>query len=172
MGYVSSIRIVVSEKGFVELKNFNDKYNKEHNSDFNLLDKDCLDVFSVVKMETDEGDEKQVYFGWDDVKWYVGDELFPYVTAIVRGLKHLEEAGFSYRMGRFGEDYDDIVFDAADSENEPYLEYPHIRREFDDAAFAVDELCEADYLLQDGSDTENDLAKRGVCCNDLRIPEN
>lgn len=122
MGYRSDIRIVTSKDGFEKLKEFVTNYLKEHNEDYNLLEK-C-----DIKQEG----KNQYYFGWNYVKWYEYD--YTEVDAIMEGLNHLGENEYSYRYMRIGEDredYDEQFYDA-DRESEPDLEYPNLIREFDD----------------------------------------
>lgn len=124
MGYRSDVRIVTSKNGFEELKKFVENYLKEHESDENENLLNGCDVKSEGK--------GQCYFGWNYVKWYEND--YTDVDAIMEGLKHLEEQNYSYRYMRIGEDredYDDYDYDS-DREDEPYLEYPSMFREFDD----------------------------------------
>ena len=122
MGYRSDVRIIVSEKGFEELKKFVTNYLKEHNETENLLE-DC-DIKYVAK--------KQYYFGWNYVKWYEGD--YTDVDAIMEGLQYLRKNDYSYRYMRIGESYDDVEDHYCDGKkNEDIcLEYPSMTREFDD----------------------------------------
>ena len=122
MGYRSDIRIVTSKDGFEKLKEFVTNYLKEHNEDYNLLER--CDIRQEGK--------NQYYFGWNYVKWYEYD--YTEVDAIMEGLNHLGENEYSYRYMRIGEDredYDEQFYDA-DRESEPDLEYPNLIREFDD----------------------------------------
>lgn len=125
MGYRSDVRILVSKKGFNELKKFTDNYLKEKNYTYgNLLD-DCK-VFSENSYSK--------YFGWNWIKWYEFSEDYEDVSAIMEGLKHLEEKDLSYRYARIGESYDDYdeLFYDSNKEEEQDLEYPSMIREFDD----------------------------------------
>ena len=122
MGYRSDIRIVTSKDGFEKLKEFVTNYLKEHNEDYNLLE-NC-----DIKQEG----KNQFYFGWNSVKWYEND--YEDVDAIMEGLNYLGENEYSYRYSRIGESYDDYEEQYYDGnkENENYLEYPNLIREFDD----------------------------------------
>lgn len=122
MGYRSDIRIVTSIDGYEKLKEFVKKYLEEHNEDYNLLEK-C-----DIKQEG----KKQIYFGWNSVKWYEND--YDDVDAIMEGLNYLGENEYSYRYSRIGESYDDYEEQYYDGnkEKENYLEYPNLIREFDD----------------------------------------
>ena len=79
MGYKSDVRIITSKDGFEILKEFVKKYLKEHNEDYNLLEK-C-----DIKQEGKE----QYYFGWNYIKWYEND--YKDVDAIMEGLNYLGE---------------------------------------------------------------------------------
>ncbi len=133
MGYRSDVRIVTSKRGFKELKKFNDKYLKERNEQYSLLDQ------MKIKYE----DSNVIYFGWDFVKWYEGS--YPSVDAICEGLNHLEEKDLSYRYARLGEDMEDYEESYYEStkEKEQDLEYPTLIREFDDNYFV--ETMNRDY---------------------------
>lgn len=122
MGYRSDIRIVTSKDGFEKLKEFVTNYLKEHNEDYNLLEK--CDIRQEGK--------NQVYFGWNYLKWYEGS--YKEVDAIMEGLNYLGENEYSYRYSRIGESYDDYEEQYYDGnkEKENYLEYPNLIREFDD----------------------------------------
>lgn len=122
MGYRSDIRIITSKDGFEKLKEFVKEYLKEHNEDYNLLE-EC-----DIKQEG----KKQYYLGWNYVKWYEND--YTNVDAIMEGLNHLGENEYSYRYMRIGESYDDIEEQSYDGEKDEniYLEYPNMIREFDD----------------------------------------
>ena len=122
MGYRSDIRIITSKDGFERLKEFIKEYLKDNKEDYNLLE-EC-----DIKKEGKE----QCYFGWNYVKWYEHD--YPEVIAIMEGLNHLGENEYSYRYMRIGESYDDIEEQSYDGEKDEniYLEYPNMLREFDD----------------------------------------
>jgi len=122
MGYRSDVRVITSKKGFKELTNFTRKFLKERNFKYNLLDR--LDV----KIEG----EQEIYFGWNYLKWYDGFEGYEDVTAIVKGLDHINEEGYGYRFSRLGEDYDDYEERYDDGNNEDWLDWISINREFDD----------------------------------------
>ena len=122
MGYRSDIRIITSKDGFERLKEFIKEYLKDNKEDYNLLE-EC---------DIKEEGKEQCYFGWNYVKWYEHD--YPEVIAIMEGLNHLEENEYSYRYMRIGESYDDIEEQSYDGEKDEniYLEYPNMLREFDD----------------------------------------
>jgi len=122
MGYRSDIRIITSKDGFERLKEFIKGYLKDNKEDYNLLE-EC---------DIKEEGKEQCYFGWNYVKWYEHD--YPEVIAIMEGLNHLGENEYSYRYMRIGESYDDIEEQSYDGEKDEniYLEYPNMLREFDD----------------------------------------
>ena len=97
MGYRSDVRIMISKKGYDELKKYTDNYLFEKNWGYGNL----LNEFDVRAVNNDT-----VYLGWNDIKWYDYED-YEDVNAIVYGLKHLEENDYSYRFARLGEDYDD-----------------------------------------------------------------
>lgn len=122
MGYKSDVRIITSKDGFEILKEFVKKYLKEHNEDYNLLEK-C-----DIKQEGKE----QYYFGWNYIKWYEND--YKDVDAIMEGLNYLGEKEYSYRYMRIGESYDDFEEQYYDGQREEkmHLEFPCVTRAFDD----------------------------------------
>lgn len=122
MGYRSDIRIITSKDGFERLKEFIKEYLKDNKEDYNLLE-EC---------DIKEEGKEQCYFGWNYVKWYEHD--YPEVIAIMEGLNHLGENEYSYRYMRIGESYDDIEEQSYDGKKDEniYLEYPNMLREFDD----------------------------------------
>lgn len=124
MGYRSDVRIVASTEGFKKLSEFVTNYLKEKNlntKEYNLLE--YLDI--------KEDGEEQVYLGWNYLKWYEG---YPEVDAIMKGLNHLSNNEYSYRYMIIGESYDDVEEQSYDGEKDEdvYLEYPSMIREFDD----------------------------------------
>lgn len=120
MGYLSDVRITVSQEGYKELEAFVSKGSSEFIA--NLLEDGIPDVFEVG------GDE--VYFGWNSIKWY---EQFDDVRLIIKGLNHLEKLGYSYNFIRSGEEYGDIEEVDVGSDKEGYLYCPAIV--FDDEYF-------------------------------------
>lgn len=124
MGYRSDVRIITTKKGFNELKKFVNKYEKEKNVKYSLLDN--LDV------NVDNNFEK--YIGWNSLKWYEDIDGYECVNAIMKGLDHLEEDNYSYRYARIGENYDDYdeSYFESSKEEERMLEFPSVIREFDD----------------------------------------
>lgn len=138
MGYCSDVRIRTSKKGYEELKNYVDKviYSKRNSLeryntyDYNLLNH--TDLQKDVKVQyANEESRDEVYIGFNYVKWYDGYED---VDAIMDGLDHLEEKGYSYHFIRIGEDYDDIEekYVSSSIENEYDVEYIQINRSFVD----------------------------------------
>src|SRR5574344_801960 len=97
MGYRSNVRIMISKKGYDELKKYTDNYLFEKNWEYGNL----LNNFDIRAVNNDS-----VYLGWNDIKWYDYED-YEDVNAIVYGLKYLEENDYSYRFARLGEDYDD-----------------------------------------------------------------
>ncbi len=125
MGYRSQVRIIVSKEGYNELKEVVAKEALQFATpdyDFNLLNH--TDKIS----RSADGD--QVMLSWDWIKWY--DGYYKDVDAIIHGLAHLKEKGFSYRFSRIGEDYSDIEESWVDGELDQDLEYIMIERYFDD----------------------------------------
>lgn len=76
---------------------------------------------------------KLVYLGWNDVKWYEQSDKFKEVQAIFKGLQHLKDNDISYRYSKFGQYYDDYEEEIFDSDyktkNLPLISY---ERYFDD----------------------------------------
>lgn len=127
MGYRSDVRIITSRKGFEKLSEFVINYLKEKGLD--------IKNYNLLKMlEINVQGKEQYYFGWNGVKWYDGIEGYEDVNAIMKGLDYLSENEYSYRYMIIGESYDDIEeqsYDGAKDED-IYLEYPCMIREFDD----------------------------------------
>ena len=65
MGYKSDVRIMISIKGYDELKKYTDNYLSEKNWKHGNLLNDC-DVRNV--------NSDSVYLGWDEIKWYDYDD--------------------------------------------------------------------------------------------------
>lgn len=128
MGYRSDVRIVVSKKGYKELKKFVEKFLEKYEKEHNI--EGVYNIFNHKDIETKR--ENYYYLGWNDIKWYDGIGGYEDINAIVKGLDYLAENDFSYRFARIGENYDDIEERSFDSEEEEYLEYPCIVRQFDD----------------------------------------
>lgn len=127
MGYRSDVRIMVSKKGYKELKKFVDEDAKKYATpdyDHNLLEN--LDV----KIEN----EYEVLIGWDCIKWYSPmKDWYQDVGCIERGLTYINELGYSYHFSRIGEDYSDIEELNVEGELDEYeLDYPDIIRTFND----------------------------------------
>ena len=137
MGYRSDVRIVVSRNGYKQFK----KYVEEHinkyklnlspdsisaisNYDYNLLN--SLDVSKISP------DKKEVYFGWDSLKWYDGYEE---VDAIMDNLNRLEENGYGYGYARLGEDvedYEELYSESSTKDGIEDIYVPSISRYFSD----------------------------------------
>lgn len=120
MGYYNCVRILVSEEGF---KNFKQQVEiacaiREIANPMNELD--------IQKTDRSTG----VYFGWDDIKWF-NDWYEPYVV-VASALQSIKEHGYSYRLSRIGEEFDDIEEIVFDGELAEDLDYISIVREFDD----------------------------------------
>ena len=122
MGYRSDVRIVVTKEGYKKLEKFVNEYIQEQ---YNILNNKDIEKIT----------EEYHYLGWNHIKWYEGINGYEAINAIMKGLDYLAENDFSYRFARIGEDYDDIEERSFDSEEEEYLEYPSILREFDDDIF-------------------------------------
>lgn len=120
MGYRSDVRIVTSKKGYEELKKYVER-TLGKNDDYNLLKS------TDVLFEGKHG----VLVGWNDIKWYENCD-YKAIDAIENGMNYLSEKDFGYRFARIGENYDDIEEKSNDPENEDYLPYPSMIREFDD----------------------------------------
>lgn len=123
MGYRSNVRIITTKNGYDELNKYINDYSKNFNKDnfYNLLSNTSIC----------EKTEKGYYLGWDWVKWY---EEYNDVSAIMNGLKHLQDKNISYRFARIGEDnndYEEMNYNS-NSEKEQGLDYPSCIREFDD----------------------------------------
>lgn len=137
MGYRSDVRIAMSKNGFEQFK----KNVQEHINEYKnkLPDEAIAKNFSYdllnnldINSELDDKSSNQVYFGWNDVKWYDGYED---VDAIMDSLNKLEEQGFGYNYARIGEQYDDIeelFVSSTDKDNVDYIESIGIERYFND----------------------------------------
>ena len=125
MGYRSDVRIVTSKQGFEKLKEYVEKYLKEHNEKYNLLE----------NLDTDIKNDNECYFGWNSIKWYDFDAFYEHVRAIMHGLDRLQENEYSYRYAILGENNDDYEeqYYEGNRDGEEYLEFPSLIREFDDS---------------------------------------
>ena len=141
MGYRSDVRIIVSRNGYKKLKKYVDEHIKKYkinnikegtvaasyNYDFNLLN--SLDVSKTSE------DNKQIYIGWNDLKWYDGYEE---VDAIMDSLSKLEDNGYGYWFTRIGENIEDIeeqYNDSTSKDGVKYLDSPSVIRCFDDSEY-------------------------------------
>lgn len=124
MGYRSDVRIMISKKGYEELRKYTDKYLEEKKFEYGNLLYSC-DIEKDTKYAK--------YIGWDSIKWYEYSD-YDNVEAIMRGLDYLRANDYSYRYARIGENYDDYEEDSYESEieEEQDLEYPTMQRYFDD----------------------------------------
>lgn len=129
MSYRSDVRIIVSKKGYEELKKYVDNNLPIEEKKYNLLDNTDLKLFR----------DDQVLLGWNSVKWYEYSD-FKEVDSIMNGLIDLQEKEYSYRYARIGEQMDDIEEKYVDGNNDSniYLEYPEIDRYFYDDHFIIE----------------------------------
>lgn len=129
MSYRSDVRIIVSKKGYEELKKYVDNNLPIEEKKYNLLDNTDLKLFR----------DDQVLLGWNSVKWYEYSD-FKEVDSIMNGLMDLQEKEYSYRYARIGEQMDDIEEKYVDGNNDSniYLEYPEIDRYFYDDHFIIE----------------------------------
>lgn len=135
MGYRSDVRIIVSKDGLKELRRVVSEEAMKYATpdyDYNLLN-------SAKFMYDFDG--CQVMICWDYLKWYEG--YYKDVDAVMNGLNHLTEVGFSWRFSRIGEDLDDIEERYNNGEDGADLEYPCIRRYFDDYDAGFEERNDA-----------------------------
>jgi len=122
MGYRSDVRIMTTKKGYNKLRKYTDEYLKSKNYKYgNLMD----------DLDLNEETKYAKYIGWNDIKWYEGDDD---IDSIMSGLDYLEENNYSYRYARIGENYDDYEekYFESDKEEEQDLEYPSMTRYFED----------------------------------------
>ena len=150
MGYKSDIRIITSVEGYEMLKQFIYSYiNKNSNDNFmkNLLEECDLKFKSV----------KECYFGWNDYKRWE-ECLDKNVKTIMEGLKFLEENNYSYRFYRLGEDKEDYeeYYFTSQKDGEQELEFPNIRREFDDK-YTINILNRQNYIEKVENKEEIDI---------------
>lgn len=119
MASYSDVRIIVSEEGFFEFRKEVEKYIKENNCKYNLLD----------KCDFKEQGKKQVYIGWNRINWNM---FLSEVQAIENSLYLLEEKDYSYRFAELGENEGEYELRTFDSSKEENLDYPNLIRKFDD----------------------------------------
>ena len=122
MGYRSDVRIMTTKKGYNKLRKYTDEYLKSKNYKYgNLMD----------DLDLNEETKYAKYIGWNDIKWYEGDDD---IDSIMNDLDYLEENNYSYRYARIGENYDDYEekYFESDKEEEQDLEYPSMTRYFED----------------------------------------
>lgn len=124
MAYRSDVRIVVSNKGYQELKKYVNEHLPEDMKKYNLLQN--TDVEKIT--------DNQVYLGWDSIKWYEYAD-FKEVDTIMAGLKYLDANDYSYCYARIGEQVDDYEEKYNVSDKEDYLDFPQLERYFDDDYF-------------------------------------
>ena len=128
MGYRSDVRILVSKKGFEELRKFvlkeieNYNLSEDGDYDYNLLNHATI---HLNKTRT------QVQLDWSWLKWYDG---YKDVDAIMHGLDFLDEKGYGYRFCRIGENMDDIEEVSVDGDNDDEeLDYVCVSRSFENS---------------------------------------
>lgn len=133
MSYISDVRIVISRKGYNEFKKYIQEYYKEKDvskeHQFDLLNH--TDVMEINRY--------QVYFGWNNIKWYG----YPDISAINNGLAKLQKNDFSYRFARLGEhndDYEEYFYESS-REKEQDLDFPSMERYFNDSSI-IDSMKE------------------------------
>lgn len=129
MAYRSDVRIVVSSKGYEELKKYVSDNLPPDLKQYNLLDNTDLKLLR----------KDQIMFGWNAVKWYEYAN-FKEVDSIMDGLDSLKDKNYSYRYVRLGEQFDDIDEKYIDGEldKDIFLEYPQIERYFNDDLFIIE----------------------------------
>lgn len=129
MAYRSDVRIVVSSKGYEELKKYVSDNLPPDLKQYNLLDNTDLKLLR----------KDQIMLGWNAVKWYEYVD-FKEVDSIMDGLDSLKDKNYSYRYVRLGEQFDDIDEKYVDGESDKdiFLEYPQIERYFNDDLFIID----------------------------------
>ena len=96
MGYRSDVRIMISKKGYNELKKYTDNYLFEKNWGYGNL----LNNFDIRTVNSDS-----VYLGWNDIKWYSG---YSDVDFIIDFFEELRTNGHPYSFVRIGEGREDI----------------------------------------------------------------
>ena len=124
MGYRSDVRIIISKKGYNELKKHIQKYYDEKN----ISKEYQFDLLNHTDIR--EANKYQVYLGWDNIKWYG----YPDVDAIEEGSSRLKDNDYSYRFARLGEytdDYEECYYDST-KEKEQNLDFPWLERYFND----------------------------------------
>ena len=129
MAYRSDVRIVVSSKGYEELKKYVSDNLPPDLKQYNLLDNTDLKLLR----------KDQIMLGWNAVKWYEYAD-FEEVDSIMDGLDSLKDKNYSYRYVRLGEQFDDIDEKYVDGESDKdiFLEYPQVERYFNDDLFIID----------------------------------
>lgn len=129
MAYRSDVRIVVSSKGYEELKKYVSDNLPPDLKQYNLLDNTDLKLLR----------KDQIMLGWNAVKWYEYAD-FEEVDSIMDGLDSLKDKNYSYRYVRLGEQFDDIDEKYVDGESDKdiFLEYPQIERYFNDDLFIIE----------------------------------
>lgn len=139
MGYRSDVKVLVSRKGYVELKEFVEKESVKFKKSEDGYDFNLLKIADQIRCDGD-----QVLISWNDVKWYEG--CYNDVDLIMDGLTHLDNEGYSYRFYRVGESYDDIEETCIDGDKDPNLDYLWVVR------YIEDEVINGDVIDYDGLD--------------------
>ncbi len=122
----ANVRIVTSINGYNKIKEYIDNYIKEHPENKNLIN-------LLEKTDLKYENNKQCYFGWNNYNWneYSNEN----VELVMNGLYELSDNNYSYRFCKLGEEienYEEYYFDST-QESEKNLEFPNIKREFDDS---------------------------------------
>lgn len=101
MGYRSQVRIATTQDGWKFMQSRYAIHLKECIAKgldgFNLLE--CMDSFQNDK-------DENVYFGWDDIKWY--ENVFGEIVSWYETFKDLEKENIPFQFLRLGEDPTDI----------------------------------------------------------------
>jgi hypothetical protein len=124
MAYRSDVRVVVSKKGYQQLKKYVNDHLPEEYKEYNLLqntDVECIE-------------DNEVYLGWNDIKWYEYSD-FKEVDSIMDGLDFLRDNEYSFCYARIGENADDYDDSYYDGEKDGMLTFPQLERYFYDDYF-------------------------------------
>lgn len=136
MGYRSDVRIVTSRAGFEELR----RVVREEAIKYATPDYD-YNLINTARVMWNY-DATQVMLSWDCVKWY--EDCYKDVDAVMHGLDYLTQNGFDWRFSRIGEELDDVEERYNDGDEDADLEYPCIRRYFDDYDAGFEERNDLD----------------------------
>lgn len=122
MGYRSNVRITVSKDGFKKLRELVRDSAARSGRDWNLID-----TYSTVLANND-----QMRVCINDVKWYTGCPGYEDVNDVEDALRELRTLGYGYHFARIGENYTDIEEEYYEGEEDTYIDWAYIIREFDD----------------------------------------